>query len=112
MLNSNPCLSGSYAPSPPGGVKCHFPMCAVAYPAGLRASAIVRSFRGGYIGQSRTENFAQGQLCPAIQSVMSRRAGYFPVKIAALDGEQTVQAESACVKRIPDDASLSIFGVR
>jgi len=41
--------------------------------------------------QSGTLNLAQGYLCPSIQSVTFRRAGYFPVTIDALVGEHTVQ---------------------
>jgi hydroxyacylglutathione hydrolase len=56
-------------------------------------------FAGGHVPgshsiwlQSGTLSFALGRTCPAIQSVMCRRAGYLPVKTAARVGEQTVQA--------------------
>jgi hypothetical protein len=48
---------------------------------------------------------------PGIQSVMCSLAGYFPVRTAARDGEQTVQAEYAWVNFIPSRASRSIWGV-
>src|ERR1043166_5355537 len=42
---------------------------------------------------------------------MCNRAGYLPVMSAARVGEHTVQAEYACVKRIPSRASRSMLGV-
>ena len=48
---------------------------------------------GRYLVQSTTSSLGFSGGRPGIQSVMCRRAGYLPVRMAAREGEQTVQAE-------------------
>ena len=68
-------------------------MLALAYPAGLRALAMFMVSSGRCIVQSGTRSLAFGRTWPDIQSVMCKRAGYWPVRMLARDGEHTVQAE-------------------
>jgi hypothetical protein len=67
-------------------------MLAVAYPAFWNAFASVNVFGSSSFFHSGTFSLANGRSCPAIQSVMCRRAGYCPVSRAARVGLQTVQA--------------------
>lgn len=82
---SKPCASGPN-PRPP---RCHFPSAAVAYPASRSASASVRSSSGSsyrIFGWRSFWDRVSGR--PGRYVVSRSRAGAFPVRIAAREGEQ------------------------
>ena len=69
------------------------------------------NFIGYEFSQDGQRNLLRSMKPEGSQLVSRSRAGYFPVKTAALVGEQTAHAAYASVIRTPSLASRSMFGV-